>query len=76
MTTATPTRSGLRAAIWGAVATLVSFAAVLTGTIILVSRLSSLERITLAGGIAVFAIALGAWIVAATWGWVRWARRH
>ena len=60
---------------WGVAATLVSFAVALTGSVMLVSRLSSLERISLAGGIAIFAVVLSAWVLAATVGWARWARR-
>jgi hypothetical protein len=67
-------RPRLRRVLVGAGITLVSFVAVLTATSLLVSRLSSLDRISLAGGVTVFVFALSAWLVLITAGWLRWLR--
>jgi hypothetical protein len=69
--TTTSQRPRLKRILVGAGITLVSFAAVLTATIMLVSRLSGLERISPVGGVAVFVFALSAWAVVITAGWLR-----
>jgi hypothetical protein len=70
----TSNRPRLRRVVVGAGVTLISFAAVLTATILLVGRLSSLDRISLVGGVTVFVFALSAWAVVITAGWLRWLR--
>jgi uncharacterized membrane protein YcjF (UPF0283 family) len=72
--TTTRHRPRLRRMLVGAGVTLVSFAAVLTATILLVGRLSSLDRISAVGGVTVFVFALSAWLVVITAGWLRWLR--
>jgi hypothetical protein len=59
-----------------AAGTLLLLAASLVGAIVVVTRLSRADAITLPGGIAIFVATIGAWMVTTTWLWWRWNRRR
>jgi hypothetical protein len=62
----------LRVAAW----TVVLLAASLVGAVVVVSRLSRADAITLPGGIAIFIAAISAWAVVTSSLWWRWSRRR